>query len=293
MSFAKELKIKQKAINKNLEKLVTENDVIYKDLFKAARYSLLAQGKRIRPIITLVTTEMFGADPLLALNSACALEMVHTSSLILDDLPCMDDDSLRRGIPTLHKVYPESYALLAGDFLLTYSFEILATSPNLSADQKNKLIISLSKHAGGDGLVGGQVIDLCFEGKSIDIETLKLMHGKKTSELFMAALEFGGIVAETSEENLQLLRKLGFELGLSFQIVDDILDNTKKEKTLGKTKGSDIAKNKSTYTSLLGLEKAREHADLHFENAMETLKQLPGDHELLKYIAKKIITRNF
>ena len=293
MLFAKKLKTKQKIINKNLEKLVTESDVIYKDLFKAARYSLLAPGKRVRPIITLVTTEMFGVDPLLALNPACALEMVHTSSLILDDLPCMDNDSLRRGIPTLHKVFPESYALLAGDFLLTYSFEILATSPNLSADQKNKLVISLSRRAGGNGLVGGQVIDLNFEGKGIDIETLKLMHGKKTSELFMAALEFSGIVADTSEENLQLLRNLGFELGLSFQIVDDILDNTKKEKTLGKTKGSDIAKNKSTYTSLLGLDKAREHADMHFEKAMAILEKLPGDHELLKYIAKNIVTRDF
>jgi geranylgeranyl diphosphate synthase, type II len=293
MIIKKELKNKQDLINNKLELLVQEKDILYNELFKAARYSLLAPGKRLRPIMTLVAVEMFGIDQENALIPACALEMIHTSSLILDDLPCMDNDNLRRGRPTLHKAFPESHALLAGDFLLTYAFEIISTAPKLSAEQKNSLIMILAQRSGGDGLVAGQIIDLEHENKPASLETLKLMHSKKTSALFMAALEFGGIVASCSTEQLSFLRQIGLELGLAFQIIDDVLDNTVSEKTLGKTKGSDIDKNKSTYTTLLGIEKAREHAHKHFDNAMTTLEQLPGDHSLLKFIAKKILTRKF
>ncbi len=184
-------------------------------LERAARYSLLAPGKRLRPKLVLMTAEMLGTSIEKALQPACALEMIHAYSLIHDDLPCMDDDDFRRGQPTLHKAYDEATAVLVGDFLLTYAFEVLADSPNLSAEQKIELIRVLSQAAGGNGMIGGQLLDIQHKG------SVEEMHEKKTAALFHAALRFGEIIAGVEDENLGAF---GTQFGLLFQAVDDLLD---------------------------------------------------------------------
>ena len=195
-------------------------------LFAAARYSLFAPSKRLRPLFLLQIAECYGADPECALNPACALEMVHTYSLIHDDLPCMDDDDMRRGKPSLHKAYPEGHAMLTGDFLLTFAFEILASSPVLNAEQRLALIQTLSRCAGVEGMAGGQADDLKWQrtGYRPNWQELSHMLYKKTAALFSCAFEMGGIVAGAPPDDLDLLQDAGMAYGLAFQIQDDIAD---------------------------------------------------------------------
>ncbi len=190
------------------------------ELYQAARYSVFSGGKRIRPLLTLATVKMLGGDLPSALIPACALELVHTYSLIHDDLPCMDDDDFRRGKPTLHKVYTEGQAVLAGDFLLTYAFELLTTCSALSDGQKLLLISTLAKASGGEGMIGGQVLDI----RNDEATDLKTLHEKKTGALFAAAVQFGGIVSGSSMKDIRLLEQLGYQIGYLFQVVDDFLD---------------------------------------------------------------------
>jgi geranylgeranyl diphosphate synthase type II len=203
---------------------LTDKQLPYSSLFSSARYSALSPGKRLRPMVVLAVCKSYGVDLNLGLIPACALEMVHTYSLIHDDLPCMDDDEVRRGQPTLHKVYPEWHALLTGDFLLTYAFEVLSFAPHLNADQKLALVKTLARHAGAHGMIGGQMIDLLSEGKEIGWELLKRMHLGKTAGLITAALEFGGIVSQASDADMEKLRQAGPAIGLAFQLIDDLLD---------------------------------------------------------------------
>jgi geranylgeranyl diphosphate synthase type II len=210
--------------NQKLEELFAKAPhPLIASLFEAALYSL-SSGKRMRPLLLLKTAETFGVSVETAVLPACALELIHTYSLIHDDLPCMDDDDLRRGRPTLHKMYNEGHAVLTGDLLLTYAFEILSSSPELSSEAKLSLVRTLAQRAGASGMLGGQVIDLATQELDIDLKTILLMHKQKTGALFACALEFGGIIGGASTEDLELLRQIGEEFGIAYQIFDDIED---------------------------------------------------------------------
>lgn len=291
MSIQEYLKEQTLVVDQRLDELIPEQNVPYNLLFQAARYSLIAPGKRLRPILALATTEALGGSLDAALSPACTLEMIHTYSLIHDDLPSMDDDDLRRGKPTLHKVYPEGQAILAGDFLLTYAFEVLAECPLLTAEQRVKLISVLAKRSGGKGMIAGQVMDLESEGKTINFKILKEIHCRKTAAMITASIEFGGIISHATSEQMQHLRKFGQDIGLAFQIVDDILDVTSSDIKLGKPAKSDITNNKATYVSTLGLDESKRCADNLYRSALESLEKLSLDTKWLASIAELIVCR--
>lgn len=285
------LKTLSQLIEHRLSSLIPLNQGPYQHLFEAARYSILGSGKRIRPILALTATHILGGDQQIALSPACTLELVHTYSCIHDDLPCMDNDDYRRGKLTVHKKYSEGHAVLTGDYLLTYAFEVLAADPQLTPEQKVRLITTLSKHIGGDGMIGGQVMDLAFEGKKIHLELLSLLHRNKTAALMTAAVEFGGIIANVKEDHLDSLRQFGENLGLAFQVVDDILDVTASETKHGRVVASDLVNEKSTYVSLLGLEQSQACAREFYEKAIQALRCLPYDTSLLRELADFVIQR--
>ncbi len=278
-------------IEKQLDQLMPEKDVPYRTLFHAARYSLLGGGKRLRPILTLATTETLGGNVKKALIPACAVEMIHTYSLIHDDLPCMDNDDFRRGKPSLHKAFLEGHAVLTGDFLLTNAFDVLAHDAQLTAEQKITLISILSRKSGGEGMIGGQVMDLEAEGKQIDLAALRCIHRNKTGALLTASIEFGAVVAGASDAHMDVLRQFGEEIGLAFQIIDDVLDVTASGQKHGKATASDITNQKTTYVSLLGLEQAQALAHQLFQSAVSQLKQLPYDITLLTRLAELVVCR--
>ncbi|XP_047939649.1 heterodimeric geranylgeranyl pyrophosphate synthase large subunit 1, chloroplastic-like [Salvia hispanica] len=230
---------------------------------EAMRYSLLAGGKRVRPILCLAACELVGGPERAAMPSACAVEMVHTMSLIHDDLPCMDDDDLRRGRPTSHRAFGEAVAVLAGDALLSLSFEHVASAtPGVSPDRVVRAIAELGRSVGSEGLVGGQVADISSEGVSgVGLEQLEYIHLHKTAVLLEAAVVMGAIVGGAGDEAVERLRKFARRVGLLFQVVDDILDVTKSSEELGKTAGKDVATDKATYPKLMGLERSREFAE--------------------------------
>ncbi len=231
-------------------------------LREAMRYSLLAGGKRLRPILCLAACELAGGEAELAMPTAVALEMIHTMSLIHDDLPAMDNDDLRRGRSTNHKVYGEAKAILAGDALLTRAFEMVALrSPGLPAERLLAVVGELSLASGAPGLVGGQVVDLECEGKAVDLDTLEYIHLHKTGALLRACVLCGAHVGGAGAPLLQALGTYARGIGLAFQIIDDILDVTASSEVLGKTAGKDLAADKTTYPKLLGLEASRQRAD--------------------------------
>lgn len=278
-------------IEQQLDKLIPETSYPYKALFQAARYSLLSGGKRLRPLLALATTQVMQGNLDVALIPACALELVHTYSLIHDDLPCMDDDDFRRGKPTLHKVVSEGQAVLAGDYLLTYAFETIVQAPGLSAEQRLKLIALLGEASGGHGMIAGQVMDLNATNQQVDLQVLRLIHRKKTGAIITASVLFGGIIANATDENLTLLRQFGEEIGLAFQIVDDILDVTMSEQKHGRAVASDVVNAKSTYVALLGLDQAKKTAHEHLQAALRALDSLPNDTQLLKALANQLVCR--
>ena len=241
-------------------------------LREAMRYSLLAGGKRLRPILCLAACELAGGEAELAMPTAVALEMIHTMSLIHDDLPAMDDDDLRRGRPTNHKVYGEAVAILAGDALLTRAFEMVSLrSPGVPPDRLLKVVGELSLVAGAPGLVGGQVVDLESEGKDVDPDTLEYIHLHKTGALLSACVITGAIVGGADEALISALRVYARGIGLAFQIIDDILDITASSEVLGKTAGKDLVADKTTYPKLLGLEESRRRADALVGGAKDVL----------------------
>ena len=221
---------------------------------EAMLYSLRAGGKRIRPLLLLSTLHAFRKPIGIGMSVACALEMIHTYSLIHDDLPSMDNDDLRRGKPTNHKVFGEANAILAGDALLTYAFQVVADDKTISSDVKVRLISELAKAAGPEGMVGGQVADLEGEGKTISLQQLEYIHRHKTGKLLQYSVRAGAILGEATEQQLMLLTLFSDYLGLAFQIRDDILDIEGDEQKIGKKVGSDIENDKSTYPSLLTLD---------------------------------------
>lgn len=263
-------------------------------IYEAMRYSLLAGGKRLRPILCLATSDLTGGTIEMAMPTACALEMIHTMSLIHDDLPAMDNDDFRRGKPTNHKVYGEDIAILAGDGLLAYAFEYVATQTrNVAPENILRVVACLGRTVGAAGLVGGQVLDLESEGKSdITAETLSFIHTHKTGALLEASVVSGAILANASEEDVTRLSQYAQNIGLAFQIIDDILDITATDEQLGKTAGKDLEAQKATYPSLWGLEKSQAKAQELVKKAIAQLSNYGVKAEPLRAIANYIVTRD-
>ncbi|MGM0844305.1 MAG: polyprenyl synthetase family protein [Bacillota bacterium] len=261
-------------------------------LKEAMAYSLKAGGKRIRPLLLFATLHAFKKDPAIGLEAAAALEMIHTYSLIHDDLPSMDDDDLRRGKPTNHKVFGEATAILAGDGLLTYSFEVLSGTEGVSPEQILRLISLLAKSAGPEGMVGGQVADMEGENKSLTVEELQYIHKNKTGRLLAFSVIAAAILADAAESEVKLLEEYAYHIGLAFQIQDDILDVEGREEKMGKRVGSDENKYKSTYPSLLTLEGAKEKLKGHLHKGKSALASSGLDHGLLMEIADMIASRD-
>ncbi len=263
-------------------------------IYEAMRYSLLAGGKRLRPILCLATCELIGGSIEMAMPTACALEMIHTMSLIHDDLPSMDNDDFRRGKLTNHKVYGDDIAILAGDGLLAYAFEYVATqTQNVKAENIIKVVACLGHTVGAAGLVGGQVLDLESEGKSdITAETLSFIHTHKTGALLNASVVSGAILADAQKADIKRLSNYAQNIGLAFQIIDDILDITATDEQLGKTAGKDLEAQKATYPSLWGLEKSRFKAQELVDSAIAQLSTYGAKAEPLRAVAKYIVTRD-
>lgn len=260
-------------------------------LKESMHYSLQAGGKRIRPILLLAVLHELGQDHLDALKVAASIEMIHTYSLIHDDLPSMDNDDLRRGMPTNHKVFGEAVAILAGDALLTYSFGVLARLNHVSSDDKVRLIDLLSVAAGAEGMVGGQVLDIEGEEKKLSLEELEQVHRLKTGALLTYSILAGAILGNAEPEEMVALGKFGEHIGLAFQIQDDILDVTGTSQELGKTAGKDESSAKSTYPGLLTLPKAKEKLDFHANEALQSVSVLGGKTSLLEELTALIVKR--
>lgn len=278
-------------VDDRLKLLLNSKPTLYEDVQDAMRYSASIGGKRIRPCLLMEFADICGGDREDALNIAAALEMVHTYSLIHDDLPCMDNDDMRRGMPSCHKKFGEDIALLAGDALLTLAFKVISTCKNSKPDNILKCVNILSDFAGVDGMVGGQVIDLQSEEKRVDDKTLLQMCTLKTARLIQAACLMGCVISNASEEEQKAAFDFGYNLGVAFQIVDDILDVTSTTEELGKPIGSDSQNNKSTFVSTLGLETARKLANEYTEKAIESLKPFGESANLLKDFTIDILDR--
>lgn len=261
------------------------------DIYNAMNYSLLAGGKRLRPILTLEACRMCGGDIGDAMPMACAVEMIHTYSLIHDDLPCMDDDDLRRGRPTNHKVYGEATAILAGDGLLTAAFEFaLGQGSGILPERRVAAATCLAKAAGAHGMVGGQALDMAGEGRGVTRAEVEELQRLKTGALICAAAEMGCIVAGGTDTQRAAVRKYAQKLGLAFQVRDDMLDVEGNLDSLGKTLGSDAANEKSTFVSLLGLEACRSYVTQLTEEAATALGQF-AHPEFLQWLATEMAGR--
>lgn len=292
-------------MNEKLQRFITENlpviegklngllesKIVPETLKSSMAYSINAGGKRIRPLLVLATLEDLGAKSEDALTVACAVELLHTYSLIHDDLPCMDNDDFRRGKPTNHVVYGEAVAVLAGDALQTLAFGSLTHLTDTSAQKTLQIVRLLSDASGATGMVGGQVLDIEGETRVLSISELETIHINKTGALLSFCIEAGAILAGLPEEKYAQLKKYAFNIGLAFQIQDDILDVTSTTEELGKTAGSDAISDKSTYPSLLGLDGAIMRLAEHHQVAKKSLSFLEVDQPLLGLFADYIVER--
>ncbi len=249
-------------VDSALDRYLPAEDTFPSQIHRAVRYSVFAGGKRLRPLLTLAAAGIFDVKLYKAMPAACAIELIHTYSLIHDDLPALDDDDFRRGRPSNHKVYGEATAILAGDALLTMAFELLSTEAAgyFAPDIVVRLVAELSRAAGMAGMVGGQVVDLLSEGKEISAATLDYIHSRKTGALFTCCIRSGAIMGGATDDELASLTRFAQNIGLAFQIVDDILDITGDEEKLGKKVGSDLDKKKATYPALYGLDNSQKKA---------------------------------
>ncbi|BCD25070.1 dimethylallyltransferase [Bacillus cereus] len=263
-------------------------------LREAMAYSLEAGGKRLRPLLLFATLQAFGKEKNLGVGAACALEMIHTYSLVHDDLPCMDDDDLRRGKPTNHKVFGEAMAVLAGDGLLTYAFQVIMAyeQKEISAEKKVRLVLELAKAAGPEGMVGGQVADMEAEGKQLTIDELEYIHKHKTGKLLEFAVLAGSILSDATEEQEEKLLEFAKYIGLAFQIRDDILDVEGTEEEIGKPIGSDVSNEKSTYTTLFTVDRAKNILEETIAKAKDAISSLQLQDEYLLSICDLIAKRN-
>lgn len=295
MKFEERLAAYGQLVNCEINRLFKEENSLQKSVYDAMSYSIKAGGKRIRPILALATADMLGGSIDDALRFGIAVECIHTYSLIHDDLPCMDNDDLRRGILTCHKKFGEATALLAGDGLLTRAFELLSdfsAYKRASTDTVLKVVRLISEAAGCAGMIGGQIVDLENENKSkVSEETLKYMHNRKTGALIRASVLVGAMASGASAEETELLKCYADGIGLAFQVEDDILDCTGNEAVLGKPIGSDGENKKTTYVTLMGLDKAREKADELTDNAILSLKAFGERAEFLRCLADYLRSR--
>ncbi|WP_226526525.1 polyprenyl synthetase family protein [Metabacillus niabensis] len=255
-------------------------------------YSLKAGGKRLRPVLVLALLHTYKKSEDIGIATACAIEMIHTYSLVHDDLPCMDDDDLRRGKPTNHKVFGEAVAVLAGDGLLTQSFSLIVDDPAVKAENKLRLVSELVKAAGAEGMVGGQVADMEGEAKSLSLEELQYIHENKTAKLLGFSILAGAILAEAPEEDIEKLREFSYHIGIAFQIRDDILDIEGSQDKLGKPVGSDTLNEKTTYPSILSMQGAKEKLQDHIKQAKELLLHLSTKTDLLEQFCDLIAKRD-
>jgi len=281
-------------INEWLDRLVPSETTPPERLHKAMRYSLLAGGKRLRPALVLSAGEAFGAETDDLMPAACAIEMIHTYSLIHDDLPAMDNDDLRRGRPTCHKAFGEPIAILAGDALLTQAFRVLAAdSPKRDAERQIRVIREVASAAGTvDALIGGQVADIESEGRKVDASTLEYIHHSKTGAMITASVVIGGTVGGASNDQIDRLREYGQRIGLAFQIADDILDVTSTSEELGKTPGKDQAANKATYPAIYGIAASQARASELVAEAVKIASSLELQTKVLEDLARFIIARS-
>jgi geranylgeranyl diphosphate synthase type II len=286
---------KGERIQAALDRLLPAEEIPPALIHKAMRYSVFAGGKRIRPVLTLTASEIFGGNEDEAMPAACALECIHTYSLIHDDLPCMDDDDLRRGKPTSHKMFGEAIAVLAGDALLTHAFTILAGYPGGgSADHKKLRVIDIiSRAAGTMGMLGGQVLDIQAESKPGSEDLLQQLHAMKTAALLSAAAAAGAVLSPASEEEVDIMARYGRLAGLAFQMVDDILDVEGDENKLGKTKGKDMRDGKLTCVSVYGLAESKRRASGLADEIVAAVAPLGRRAEILRDLALYIVQRAF
>lgn len=292
-NFQQQLNNSQKRCENALNSALNQLNISDPYLADAMAYSLFNGGKRVRPFLVQATAHALGIDDVRVDIAMAAIEMVHSYSLVHDDLPAMDDDDLRRGQPTCHIKFNEATAILAGDALLTGAFEILADMPaDFSIAQRLQLIRLLSQGSGASGMVAGQAIDLASVGKEVDLAHLERMHAHKTGALIRISVLMGAYCGNPDEETLKHLTTYANAIGLAFQVQDDILDIESDTATLGKQQGADVALNKPTYPALLGLEGAKEKAKQLHKQALEALKNLSGDTSALAQLADYIITRD-
>ncbi len=285
---------KKDIVDKTLKNLVPPAKSFPPAIHEAMRYSLFAGGKRVRPVLAIAAAEAVGGATADLLPIAGALELIHTYSLIHDDLPAMDDDDLRRGRPTCHKVYGEAVAILAGDGLLTMAFEVLSDPRRMKSIPPRTLVLiirEISVASGAFGMVGGQVVDIQSENREIDFPTLEYIHTHKTGALIRASVRVGALYAKAGKRQFEALTRYGEMAGLAFQIADDILDVTGKQEELGKDIGSDLEKGKKTFPSFLGLDESRRRAEEVVGEALVALKGFDRKADPLRELAKYIIHR--
>lgn len=275
-----------------LKQLVPAEHAYAHVLFDSMRYSLFAGGKRLRPILLMAAADAVGAAGSSYLPAACSLEMIHTYSLIHDDLPAMDDDDYRRGKPTNHIVYGEGMAILAGDALLTAAFEVCLSQPDVQPAVLLDVVKEIAAAAGATGMVGGQAVDLLSEGKTLDAQTLQYMHQAKTGALFRAAIRSGAILAGASATQLAQLTVYAEQFGLAFQITDDILDVVGNQEIIGKPVGSDIRNHKATYVTLYSLDGANKLAHQAVEQALLSLQDFGSEADILRDLVRHLLNRD-
>jgi len=279
------------AVDAQLERLLPPDSVKPPSIHQAMRYSVFAGGKRIRPILCLETARVFEADATAALYPGCAIEFIHTYSLIHDDLPALDNDDLRRGKPTSHKKFGEATAILAGDGLLTLAFETVAAAP-VSSDRRVSMVAEIASAAGTvNGMVGGQVADLESEGKKVGPETLEYIHRSKTAALIRASVTSGALCAGAPAEDVARLRRFAETIGWAFQVTDDILDVEESSAALGKTAGKDVAQQKATYPAVFGLARSHEIAEELSSKAIAELQVYGARADNLRTIAEYLVVR--
>jgi geranylgeranyl diphosphate synthase type II len=282
---------RQKQVEQALDRSLPKASARPATIHRAMRYSLFAGGKRLRPILCLAANETLGGRPEDALPAACAVECIHTYSLIHDDLPCMDDDDLRRGKPTSHKVFGEGIAVLAGDALLTHAFAVLAGAKARPRYSIAAMSAELAAASGSRALIAGQVVDLENEGKKITPSELQYIHRMKTAALITSSLRLGAMSANATPAQLKTLTDYGQALGLAFQVIDDILDITQTSEQLGKSSGKDLKAQKATYPSILGMEKARREAARLTQKAGRLLETFGQKGEILREINHYMLRR--
>ncbi|SDU23748.1 geranylgeranyl diphosphate synthase, type II [Verrucomicrobium sp. GAS474] len=291
MNLAPYWKARQGEVEASLNALLPKEKTRPATIHKAMRYSIFAGGKRLRPILTLAASEAISGKYKDALPLACAVECIHTYSLIHDDLPCMDNDDLRRGKPTSHKVFGEGIAVLAGDALLTIAFEMTAKAKASKRYNHGALVLELAEVSGSQALIGGQVADTEGEGKKLSPADLRYIHENKTAALITGSLRLGAMSANATEKQLAAITEFGQALGLAFQVIDDILDCTQTSEQLGKSAGKDIAAQKATYPSILGMDKAVKEAARLTKKADDALKIFGVKGETLRAIAGYMLER--